>query len=151
MRSIPAYGLDGDNIRTGLNKNLGFAPEDRNENIRHISAEGWATPLSGFMSECEYLQCLHFGDLLDGGVINQYIPIVLPVHTVDKERLQSELAITPTYENKPVAVVRNPEFDEYRKEEISCHQFGTSHPKHPYIKIINESGDWLCGGYLEVL
>lgn len=23
-RGIPAYGLDGDNIRTGLNKNLGF-------------------------------------------------------------------------------------------------------------------------------
>ena len=28
-RGIPSYGLDGDNIRTGLNKNLGFAPEDR--------------------------------------------------------------------------------------------------------------------------
>merc|ERR1719220_1686341 len=28
-RGIPAYGLDGDNVRTGLNKNLGFAPEDR--------------------------------------------------------------------------------------------------------------------------
>jgi len=32
-----AYVLDGDNIRHGLNKNLGFSPEDRNENIRRIS------------------------------------------------------------------------------------------------------------------
>jgi adenylylsulfate kinase len=32
-----AYILDGDNIRHGLNKDLGFSPEDRKENIRRIS------------------------------------------------------------------------------------------------------------------
>ncbi len=31
-----AYILDGDNIRHGLNKNLGFSHEDRTENIRRI-------------------------------------------------------------------------------------------------------------------
>lgn len=31
-----AYVLDGDNIRHGLNANLGFSPEDRSENIRRI-------------------------------------------------------------------------------------------------------------------
>ena len=31
------YILDGDNIRMGLNKDLGFSPEDRKENIRRIS------------------------------------------------------------------------------------------------------------------
>lgn len=30
------YVLDGDNIRHGLNKDLGFSPEDRKENIRRI-------------------------------------------------------------------------------------------------------------------
>jgi adenylylsulfate kinase len=30
------YVLDGDNVRHGLNKNLGFSPEDREENIRRI-------------------------------------------------------------------------------------------------------------------
>ena len=30
------YALDGDNIRFGLNSNLGFSPEDRTENIRRI-------------------------------------------------------------------------------------------------------------------
>jgi adenylylsulfate kinase len=34
--SHQAYILDGDNIRHGLNKNLGFSPEDRTENIRRI-------------------------------------------------------------------------------------------------------------------
>ena len=31
-----SFVLDGDNIRMGLNKNLGFTPEDRTENIRRI-------------------------------------------------------------------------------------------------------------------
>jgi len=31
-----AYVLDGDNIRHGLNKNLGFSPADRTENIRRV-------------------------------------------------------------------------------------------------------------------
>ncbi|MBT5409333.1 MAG: adenylyl-sulfate kinase [Phycisphaerae bacterium] len=35
-RGNHAYRLDGDNIRMGLNKNLGFSPEDRTENIRRI-------------------------------------------------------------------------------------------------------------------
>jgi len=33
------YILDGDNIRHGLNKNLGFSPEDREENIRRIGSK----------------------------------------------------------------------------------------------------------------
>src|SRR6266508_1810881 len=35
-RGIRTYVLDGDNIRHGLNANLGFSPEDRRENIRRI-------------------------------------------------------------------------------------------------------------------
>jgi adenylylsulfate kinase len=35
-RGIRAFILDGDNVRHGLNKNLGFSPEDRTENIRRI-------------------------------------------------------------------------------------------------------------------
>lgn len=31
------YRLDGDNVRHGLNSDLGFSPEDRNENIRRIA------------------------------------------------------------------------------------------------------------------
>jgi adenylylsulfate kinase len=35
-RGVRSYILDGDNIRHGLNKNLGFSPTDRTENIRRI-------------------------------------------------------------------------------------------------------------------
>lgn len=55
-RGIPAYVLDGDNVRTGLNKNLGFTPEDREENIRRISevaklfADGGIVCITSFIS-----------------------------------------------------------------------------------------------------
>src|SRR6056297_4112068 len=35
-RKVQSYVLDGDNVRKGLNSNLGFSPEDREENIRRI-------------------------------------------------------------------------------------------------------------------
>jgi adenylylsulfate kinase len=34
---LQSYLLDGDNVRFGLNKNLGFSPDDRTENIRRVA------------------------------------------------------------------------------------------------------------------
>lgn len=116
-----------------------------------VLAEGWATPLQGFMREREYLQCQHFGCLLDGGVTNQSVPIVLPVKTEDKERLDGCKAFSLKYGNKLVAVLHNPEFYPHNKEERCSRQFGTSNLGHPYVKMVYESGDWLVGGELEVL
>jgi adenylylsulfate kinase len=35
-KGMRTYLLDGDNVRHGLNSNLGFSPQDREENIRRI-------------------------------------------------------------------------------------------------------------------
>jgi len=40
QRGHLAFVLDGDNVRHGLNKNLGFSEEDRMENIRRIGEVG---------------------------------------------------------------------------------------------------------------
>ncbi len=51
-----AYVLDGDNVRHGLNKNLGFSLEDRTENIRRIAevaklfADSGAIAMTSFIS-----------------------------------------------------------------------------------------------------
>jgi len=51
-----SYVLDGDNIRHGLNKNLGFSAEDREENIRRIGevarlfADAGAITITSFIS-----------------------------------------------------------------------------------------------------
>ncbi|KOB74052.1 Adenylyl-sulfate kinase, partial [Operophtera brumata] len=264
---IPAYGLDGDNVRTGLNKNLGFSKEDREENIRRVAevaklfadsgvdrevarrihtdsdlpffeifidtplevceqrdtkglykkaregsikgftgitqvyerpeepnmviqtvghsieestmqvvrlleshlfiygnrltsaieeaarlpqielttldlqwvqvlSEGWAYPLKGFMRETEYLQSLHSNCLIlpDGSVVNQSVPIVLPVDDVTKDRLTGTPAVALTHSGRPIAVLRAPEFYPHRKEERCSRQFGIYHTEHPYIK-----------------
>ena len=55
-RGVRAYILDGDNIRHGLNKNLGFSPMDRTENIRRIGevaklfTDGGMVTLTAFIS-----------------------------------------------------------------------------------------------------
>ena len=36
MQGRLSYRLDGDNVRLGINKNLGFSAEDRTENIRRV-------------------------------------------------------------------------------------------------------------------
>ena len=56
------------------------------------------------MKEREYLQCLHFGCLLDEGAVNLSVPIVLPVSTEDKERLDGTAAFTLVYEGKYVTI-----------------------------------------------
>ncbi|XP_068597309.1 bifunctional 3'-phosphoadenosine 5'-phosphosulfate synthase 2-like [Brachionichthys hirsutus] len=116
-----------------------------------ILAEGWASPLKGFMSEREFLQVLHFGNLLDGGAINLTVPIVLPVSTEIKQKLEGCAAIALEYQGVRLAILRNPEFYEHRKEERCARQWGTTCPQHPYIKMVMEGGDWLVGGELEVL
>uniref|UniRef100_A0A8B9K9K9 Bifunctional 3'-phosphoadenosine 5'-phosphosulfate synthase 2-like n=1 Tax=Astyanax mexicanus TaxID=7994 RepID=A0A8B9K9K9_ASTMX len=116
-----------------------------------VLAEGWASPLTGFMREREYLQVLHFNNLLDGPAINLSVPIVLPVTTETKERLAGSAAVALEYQGRRVAVLRKPEFYQHCKEERCARQWGTSCTKHPYIKMVMESGDWLVGGDLEVL
>lgn len=54
-KGIPAYGLDGDNIRTGLNKNLGFTPVDREENIRRVAEVAKLFADSGVVSICSFV------------------------------------------------------------------------------------------------
>ncbi|MCX2802271.1 adenylyl-sulfate kinase [Microbulbifer thermotolerans] len=55
-RGVLSYRLDGDNIRLGINSNLGFSAEDRKENIRRVGeisklfADSGVVVLSSFIS-----------------------------------------------------------------------------------------------------
>jgi adenylylsulfate kinase len=50
-----AYRLDGDNIRMGLNKNLGFSAEDRTENIRRIGEVAKLFMDAGTLTICSFI------------------------------------------------------------------------------------------------
>lgn len=68
-QGFKAYVLDGDNIRHGLNSNLGFSPADREENIRRVGevsklfADAGMIVLSSFISpyrkDRELVRTLH--------------------------------------------------------------------------------------------
>ena len=47
--------LDGDNIRTGINNNLGFSEEDRLENIRRISEVSKLLINTGMITICSFI------------------------------------------------------------------------------------------------
>ncbi|KAK6110478.1 adenylyl-sulfate kinase [Brugia pahangi] len=144
-----------------------------------VLAEGWASPLPGFMRERQYLQCLHHGLLLDlkkkcltpdvslpenteedslwplNEPLNQSIVIVLPIGDDTKVKLMDGHSVSPeialVYNNDVVAVVKDGEIFEHRKEERIARQFGIIDPRHPTIKQILESGNWLLGGDVQVL
>ena len=50
-----SYVLDGDNIRHGLNKDLGFSPEDREENIRRIGEVAALFRDAGFLVSTAFI------------------------------------------------------------------------------------------------
>jgi adenylyl-sulfate kinase len=49
-QGMPAYMLDGDNLRLGLNGDLGFSAEDRAENVRRVGAVAALFADAGFVA-----------------------------------------------------------------------------------------------------
>jgi bifunctional enzyme CysN/CysC len=66
-RGVPAYMLDGDNLRHGLNGDLGFSEEDRAENVRRAGE----------------VACL----FADAGMI-AIVPLISP-YVADRERVRA--------------------------------------------------------------
>ena len=81
------YRLDGDNVRHGINKNLGFSAEDRAENIRRIGeiaklfVDSGVLALSSFVSpyrtDRDIVRKLHEDDGMD--FIEIYVNVPLAV------------------------------------------------------------------------
>jgi len=113
-----------------------------------VLAEGWASPLKGFMTEKQFLQTIHFNQI-DG--INQSVPIVLPCDAAEKAAIAGKDFITLTYEGADVAIMTAPVAYDHVKEERVSRTFGLSQAGHPYVDKIMAAGDFLVGGDIEVL
>ncbi|KAL6885492.1 hypothetical protein ACP4OV_010271 [Aristida adscensionis] len=121
----------------------------------HVLAEGWASPLRGFMREHEYLQSLHFNcvRLPEGGLVNMSLPIVLAIGDADKEQIgdKPDVALQGP-DGAVVAILRRVEIYPHNKEERIARTWGTTAPGLPYVdEAIASAGNWLIGGDLEVL
>lgn len=79
------FVLDGDNIRHGLNKNLGFSPDDREENIRRIGevgklfADSGVIAMTAFISPYRRDRDKARGLLEDGKFIEIFVEVPLEV------------------------------------------------------------------------
>ena len=84
-RKCHAYVLDGDNIRHGLNRDLGFSPEDRAENIRRIGevsklfTDFGAIVVTAFISPYRADRDLVRGLMAEGDFIEAYVDCSLDV------------------------------------------------------------------------
>jgi adenylylsulfate kinase len=80
-----SYVLDGDNIRHGLNKNLGFSPQDREENIRRIGevsklfADAGIFAMTAFISPYRADRDIARALLKEGEFIEVYAKVPLDV------------------------------------------------------------------------
>ena len=90
QRGRLAYVLDGDNIRHGLNKNLGFSAADREENIRRIGevaklfADAGVITMTSFISpyrkDRDVVRALH----VDGKLPFIEIHVATPIETCEQ-------------------------------------------------------------------
>lgn len=84
---VHAYRLDGDNIRHGLNNNLGFSATDRTENIRRIGevaklfADSGSTAITSFISPYRADRAICRKLHVDGGLafLEVYVDVPLSV------------------------------------------------------------------------
>lgn len=142
--------------------------------------EGWAAPLKGFMREGALLETLHFNSILTdpfnltGNVdrlqrktdfanfpeypanhrVSMSLPITLSCTSFTKELIESSgksAVALVTLMGQTVAILRDPEIYNNRKEEIVTRMYGVIDMDHPYIKHIYGGGDFLIGGEVELL
>lgn len=142
--------------------------------------EGWASPLKGFMREGALLETLHFNSILTDPFnltgnalrlerktefntfpehpaplrVSMSLPITLACTSYTKEAIErsgKKAVALVTQMGQTVAILRDPEIYENRKEEIATRMYGVIDPDHPYIKNIYGGGDFLIGGEVELL
>eukprot|EP00613_Pedinella_sp_CCMP2098_P052995 CAMPEP_0171891258 /NCGR_PEP_ID=MMETSP0992-20121227/44637_1 /TAXON_ID=483369 /ORGANISM="non described non described, Strain CCMP2098" /LENGTH=193 /DNA_ID=CAMNT_0012518569 /DNA_START=36 /DNA_END=614 /DNA_ORIENTATION=+ len=125
---------------------------DIDVNWLQVIGEGWAAPLKGFMREGPLMQALHFNSILIDP-FNSTGAVDINVNPTDWNDYgtRGRERVSMDRDGKTLAILRNPEIYENRKEEIVTRCFGAIDMGHPYIKHIYQGGDWLLGGEIELL
>ncbi|MGQ9721543.1 MAG: sulfate adenylyltransferase [Candidatus Jordarchaeum sp.] len=123
------------NINEGLAKDV--------ENI----AKGVFSPLEGFLLEEDYSSVLDEKRLADD--LPWTIPIVLDAPSNFK--IGSGDTIILSYENGTLALMQIEEVYKYDKEEFAQKVYGTTDTKHPGVVKVNDLGDRLLGGKINLI
>nr|CAG4644136.1 EOG090X09V8 [Lepidurus arcticus] len=162
-KGVPAFGLDGDNMRTGLNSDLGFSAEDREENIRRVGEVAKLFAESGVVTLCSFVspfkidrdsaRKLHdeaglpfFEVFVDASLETCEQRDVRGLYKKAREGLiKNFTGIDSPYERPDKAELS------LRSGEKTIDECLQALVKLLVDNMINESGEWLAGGDLEVL
>jgi len=71
LKKIRTVTLDGDTLRTGLNSDLNFSKEDRNENIRRVSETSKILINNGIVTLCSFITPLEKNRSLVNSIIGR--------------------------------------------------------------------------------
>lgn len=116
--------LDGDNIRAGINNNLGFSEEDRKENIRRIAEVSKLFVQAGVITLCSFVSPSEELRLLAKGIIgaDDFIEIYVntPVEVCEQRDVKGLYAKARSGEIKDFTGVNAP-FEEPVNPEIVLH------------------------------
>lgn len=117
-----------------------------------VIAEGWASPLDGFMRERDFLQAIHFGPRSADGSLS--IAIICPCDAQQKAAIETaQDGVCLMHNGRAVAVLQDPEVFDAIQAERCARQWGAGCEsiEHPARKHILRHGDFNVGGQLEVL
>ena len=147
QRGHAAYRLDGDNVRMGLNKNLGFSAEDRTENIRRIGevcklfADSGVLTLSSFISpyvaDRDAVRELHKEDGLD--FIEVYVEV--PLEVAEERDPKGLYKKARAGEIKGFTGIDDP-YDEPESAELvlNTHEQTVEESAHALLKLLEDNG-----------
>ncbi|MCS6818758.1 MAG: adenylyl-sulfate kinase [Chitinophagales bacterium] len=81
LRGFKSYVLDGDNVRTGLCKDLGFMEKDRDENIRRVAETAKLFLDAGIITICSFITPLEKQRQLARNIIGKANMILVFLNT----------------------------------------------------------------------
>ena len=146
-RGKHAYRLDGDNIRMGLNKNLGFSAEDRAENIRRIGevtklfADSGMISISSFISpykvDRDQVRAIH----AEAEIPFFVIYVACPLEEAEKRDPKGLYKKARAGEIKGFTGIDDP-YDEPEKAELvlQTHEQTVQESAEALLKLLEENG-----------
>jgi 3'-phosphoadenosine 5'-phosphosulfate synthase len=138
-------------FKISSDEEYGIALEEEELNLLQVIQQGWCSPeLNCFMNEQDLMECIYFKTFR--GKYFQPMPIICPITNSDCEKIKKAMAndkplkLINKITGKVVGIIEEPNFYEFRKEEVLSKLFGTFSTNHPKIKKYFGQGNFLLTG-----
>lgn len=113
--------------------------------ILNAMSQGWLYPLNRFMNQEELCNVLNTNSMtIDGKRHLMSLPLIQPLHESQFQNLKKQEKIAlkcSSFSEQVLAVMNEPSYFDFRKEDVAARTFGTTNRNHPTVKRMLEQGD----------